>query len=120
MNTNQKTWTQSLWYWRLAIFECLTDAFIAGSMVWISAVANQDWEQLPHTAKVTIELCTVVAMLKVIKSFLSTTIAMLQDSMPLPEGVGSRQEIKETVKTTIDNPPVPAKDVALTETTKSP
>lgn len=100
----KKNWYQSLWYWRLAVFECLTDAFIAGAMVFISAVANQDWDQLPHTAKITIKLCTIVAVLKVVKSFLSTTISVLQQQMPMPEGIATHQEI--TTKTTVDNPPI--------------
>lgn len=108
MNGNGKSWTQSLWYWRLAIFECLTDAFIAGSMVWISSVQDTEWEKLSLTARHTIVVCIIVAMLKVVKSFLSTTISVLQDAMPLPAGVTAHQETKEVTKTVIDTPPPPA------------
>jgi len=100
-----KTWYSSLWYWRLAIFECLTDAFIAGAMCWVSSVANADWSQLGKTARETIIICTIVTMLKVVKSFLSTTMKVLQDAMPAPNAV-VHTETQTTQKTVVDVPPV--------------
>jgi hypothetical protein len=108
-----KTWYQSLWYWRLAFFECLTDSFIAGAMCWISAVANADWNQINPTARATIVICTIVAMLKVVKSFLSTTIQVLKDNQPTPDGVVIQQQLK-TIQTSSaeiiphQQPPSPA------------
>jgi len=103
----QKTWFQSLWYWRLAFFECITDALIAGAMVWIAAVANQDWSTMQRTPKEVIIVSVVIAMIKVVKSFLSTTITVLQDNMPLQPGIAEHKETTETVKTVVETPAAP-------------
>lgn len=82
-------WFKNAWYWKLAIFECFSDAFITGAMVWMAAVANQNWEDLPPTAKTIIKLSVLVAVVKTIKSFTSTTMQVLKDNRPdeLPPAV---------------------------------
>lgn len=72
--------SKQIWFWRLAIFECLSDAFVAGAMVWMAAVANQSWQDIDPTAKAVIKVS--VAVVKVIKSFLSTTMATLKQNAP--------------------------------------
>lgn len=74
-----------MWYWRIAVFECISDAFIAGAMVWMAAVSNQDWSAIPKTARQVIIVSTAIAVIKVIRSFLSTTAQLLKDQMPIPE-----------------------------------
>lgn len=107
-----KTWYQSMWYWRLAFFECVTDAFIAGAMCWVASVAQDDWTQISHTARITIMICTTVAMLKVVKSFLSTTIQTLKDNQPIPEGTTVQQQTTVKQVTTTDAIPVASVAVA--------
>lgn len=72
----------NIWYWRLAIFEVITDAFIAGAMVWMAAIANEDWSMLSPTARAVVKVSVAVAMVKVVKSFLSTTLQTLKDNQP--------------------------------------
>lgn len=72
----------NIWYWRLAIFECLSDAYVAGAMVFMAAIADKEWSEISHTGKLIIYISTSVAVIKVIKSFLSTTIQVLKDSKP--------------------------------------
>lgn len=79
------TWLSSVWYWRVAVFECISDAFIAGAMVWCAAVANEDWGAISGTARHVIEVSVVIAILKVVRSFLSTTAQVLKDQMPIAE-----------------------------------
>lgn len=103
-----------MWYWRLAIFECVTDAFIAMSMVWVAAVADKAWTDLSPTARHVIEISAVVAGLKVVKSFLSTTMQVLKSEMPIPDdGTGNLTKTVQTTQTSTVSvaqttaPPVP-------------
>ena len=70
----------NFWYWRLAIFECATDAYIAGAMVWMAAIADKEWGSLSPTAKHLIMVAVSVAALKIVKSFLSNTMNLLKNA----------------------------------------
>lgn len=86
-----------MWYWKIATFECLTDAFIAAAMVWIASVGDESWAQMTNTAKTTVYIAATVSALKVVKAFLSTTKQDLKDEMPIDNGTS----VKTTVKSTI-------------------
>ena len=79
------TITQTLWYWRLVIFDCVVDAYIAGAMVWMSAIADKEWSDLTPTARRAIWVLVSIAVLKSIKSFTSTTIQVFKDAKPKAE-----------------------------------
>lgn len=101
-----KSWFDSLWYWRLAFFECCSDMFIIGATTLIASLANSDWKQMNGTARFTIILCTVMAMVKVLKSNLSTTIQTLKDNQPIPEGTTVQQQVTTTQVTQASLPVV--------------
>lgn len=76
---------QNIWYWRLAIFEVVCDAYIAGAMVWTAAVADKEWSALTPTARTFIYIAASIAIIRVFKAFLSTTIKDLKDAKPAAE-----------------------------------
>lgn len=101
-----KTWMQSMWYWRLATFECLSDMFIAGAMVWLAAVADTEWDKLSTTAKHVVEVSAVIAAIKVMKSFLSTTKQDLKDELPEQPGIQTKETLEVKTISDIKQQPV--------------
>ena len=90
---------QNIWYWKLAIFECAIDAFIAGALVWMAATANSNWDDLNSTAKATVWLLTIVAILKVWKSLVSTTISDLKKGQPAADAAANAKEVTDAIQT---------------------
>jgi hypothetical protein len=100
---NTPNWMQNVWYWKIAIFECLTEALTAAAMVLISALANQDWKQINGTARFIIYLTASVAFMKSIKNFLSQTMSILQGWTPPDPG-----KTAATTVAVINSGPAPA------------
>lgn len=73
---------QSVWYWKLAFFECASSVFITVSMVLLASLAQVTWSDIGGTAKFTICLSALVAGVKDVKSFLSTTMQTLKQNAP--------------------------------------
>ena len=102
----QKTWFQSIWYWRLGTFECGTDMYITAACVWLAAVADKDWDQLSPTARHVIWVSMSVAAIKVMKAWLSTTKQDLKDELPEQPGIQTVETLE--VKTISDVKPATA------------
>ena len=52
-------------------------------MVWMAAVADKEWDELSPTARHIIWVSASIALLKVVKSFLSNTMAILKEARPI-------------------------------------
>lgn len=114
------TITQSLWYWRLAIFECVMDAYIAGAMVWMSAIADKEWSDLTPTARHAIWVLVSISVLKSIKSFVSTTVQVLKEAKPKAEAVQAQKDLaKQTEDAKVETVTTPVTS-AENKTPKEP